>query len=258
MSQTINNKRNNDSMEKFNTQKDSFPKISVDSRYDIEFLKNQFRQSVNKICDEMEKNNKLYPQNFDDITISKKRKRVTKDKLKKKWRNELNQAMENWIEQVFTMAGPNILIGGENYEDVFNTEEAHEPLDDHLAKTLSDLDKKISVLQVEISEQRRKYSEAIKKMTVQEIKIKNKEIKKTKINDVSKSVIEIEDDDPEVDWENIQKKYQHILQLIGELTKNEKNEKNNIYSSLIAKLKNIDELITNYKEQEKTKKPKIN
>lgn len=79
----IKGKRNNDSMEKFNTQKDSFPKISVDSRYDIEFLKNQFRQSVKKICDEMERNNKLYPQNFDDLKISKKRKRITKDKLKK-------------------------------------------------------------------------------------------------------------------------------------------------------------------------------
>jgi len=53
------------------------------------------------------------------------------------------------------------------------------------------LDKQISVLQIEISEQRRKYSEAIKKMTIQEINIKNKEIKKTKIKDVSQSVIEI-------------------------------------------------------------------
>jgi hypothetical protein len=67
-----------------NTQKDSFPKISVDSRYDIEFLKTQFRETIKRICDEMEKNNNLYPQNFDDIKVTKKRKRVTKEKLKKK------------------------------------------------------------------------------------------------------------------------------------------------------------------------------
>eukprot|EP00833_Pecoramyces_ruminatium_P006825 jgi/Orpsp1_1/1180857/evm.model.c7180000074889.1 len=248
----------NNNMDKFNTQKDSFPKISVDSRYDIEFLKNQFRESIKKICDEMERNNNLYPQNFDDIKIIRKRKRVTKEKLKKKWRNELNQAMENWIEQIFTMAGPNILIGGESYEEVFNTKEAHEPLDANLAKTLSDLDKQIALLQIEISEQRRKYSEAIKKMTVQEINIKNKEIKKTKINDVTTSIIEI--DDTEIHWENVQKKYENILKQVGELTKNENNESNNIYSSLIAKLKNIDEIITNYKEEEEeqaSKKEKI-
>jgi len=84
-----------ENMENLNTQKDSFPKISVDSRYDIEFLKNQFKQSIKKICDDMENNNNLYPQNFDDIKISKKRKRVTKEKLKKKWRNELDQTMND-------------------------------------------------------------------------------------------------------------------------------------------------------------------
>jgi len=252
----INNNNNNTTMDTtLNTQKDSFPKISVDSRYDIEFLKTQFRETIKRICDEMEKNNNLYPQNFDDIKVTKKRKRVTKEKLKKKWRNELDQAMENWIEQIFTMAGPNILIGGEPYEEVFKTSEAHEPLDAKLAKTLSDLDKQIAILQIEISEQRRKYSEAIKKMTIQEINIKNKEIKKTKIHDVSPSIIEI-DDDPEVHWESVQKKYQNILQLVGDLTKNEKNENNNIYSSLIAKLKNIDTMITNYKEEKKRKRGK--
>ncbi|ORX51487.1 hypothetical protein BCR36DRAFT_351316 [Piromyces finnis] len=242
-------------MENLNTQKDSFPKISVDSRYDIEFLKNQFKNSIKKICDEMEKDNNLYPQNFDDIQITKKRKRVTKDKLKKKWRNELDQTMNEWIEQIFKMAGPNIVIGGENYEEVFNTEEAHEPLDANLAKTLTDLDKQISLLQIEISEQRRKYSEAIKKMTIQEINIKNKEIKKTKINDVSPSIIEI-DDDTEVNWKSVQQKYDKILNKVGELTKNENNENNNAYSLLISKLKNIDDMIINYKEEISNKKQK--
>ncbi|OUM66031.1 hypothetical protein PIROE2DRAFT_6829 [Piromyces sp. E2] len=247
--------KDTDSMESLNTQKDSFPKISVDSRYDIDFLKNQFKQSIKKICDEMEKSNNLYPQNFDDIKVSKKRKRVTKDKLKKKWRNELDQAMNDWIEKIFEMAGPNIVIGGEEYEEVFNTKEAHEPLDANLAKTLTDLDKQISLLQIEISEQRRRYSEAIKKMTVQEINIKNKEIKKTKINDISPSIIEI--DDTEVNWESVQKKYEKILKKVGELTKRENNENNNAYSSLIAKLKNVDEMILNYKEEKSNKKQKI-
>ena len=95
MSKIKENSNIDKSMEKITTQKDSFPKISVDSRYDIEFLKNQFRQSIKVICDEMEKDNNLYPPNFNDIKISKKRKRVTTEKLRKKWKNELNQTMEN-------------------------------------------------------------------------------------------------------------------------------------------------------------------
>ena len=69
MSKIKENSNIDKSMEKITTQKDSFPKISVDSRYDIEFLKNQFRQSIKVICDEMEKDNNLYPPNFNDIKI---------------------------------------------------------------------------------------------------------------------------------------------------------------------------------------------
>jgi len=36
----------------------------------------------------------------------------------------------------------------------------------------------------------------------------------------------LKDDDTEINWNSVQKKYEKILKRVGELTKNEKNENN--------------------------------
>jgi len=97
---------------------------------------------------------------------------------KKKEKEDINKKKKKTHTYIYIFIGNNETL-------------AHEPLDANLAKKLTDLDKQISLLQIEISEQRRNYSDEIKKMTLQEINIKNKEIKKIKINDVSPSIIEI-------------------------------------------------------------------
>lgn len=181
--------------------------------------------------------------------------------------------MENWVEQIFTLAGPNILIGGEEYEEVYKTEEVHEPLDENLAKRLQSLSKQVSNMQIEVLNLRKNYSKSIKQKLMEMTEKKNNKLKNTEITDLdTNSPLSLENPN----WDSIRDHYKNFLDKLTELIEIEKenddnqdlenqnvkrkkteskgesiNVKEDSFKNLLKRVKNANELFSEYHEQKK-------
>ncbi|KAK9761483.1 hypothetical protein K7432_013597 [Basidiobolus ranarum] len=119
------------------------PKIQVDSKEDVKYLKNEFTQASQK---SFKSNEKLF--------LKGKKKNVDLEE-------RVQSLVNRWIEQVFKLAGNSLSVNGMEYKDAMTTAEEIEPFDENLQQEVLNLQLTTEELTMRVVERRKKVPEQV-------------------------------------------------------------------------------------------------
>ncbi|ORX91374.1 hypothetical protein K493DRAFT_51350 [Basidiobolus meristosporus CBS 931.73] len=128
------------------------PKIQVDSKEDIKYLKNEFSQASEKA---FKANEKLF--------VKGRKKNVDLE--------ERAQGLVNkWIEQMFKLAGNSLSVNGMEYKDAMTSAEEIEPFDEALHQEVLNLQLTTEELTMRVVERRKKVPEQVQFLVTDALK----------------------------------------------------------------------------------------
>ncbi|KAL1919767.1 uncharacterized protein VTP21DRAFT_1698 [Calcarisporiella thermophila] len=116
------------------------PKIAVDTKDDVIYLKQQLQEAAFAALAE---------------------KCATENSKTKK---DVEDLMNNWIEAIFSMAGKSMLVNGQDYDQAFEEVEEIEPFDEELNSKLIELHNRAEELTLKVAERRKNIPDQIEKL----------------------------------------------------------------------------------------------
>ncbi|KAJ1985025.1 hypothetical protein H4R34_000282 [Dimargaris verticillata] len=123
------------------------PKVQVEAREDVLFLKSEFRKSVHQCLDSNRHLQRCREQSADKETDAQQHyTQLTGD---------IDTLISQWVDNIFQLAGPNIQVNGLEYNQAMRPNVVMDDYDESLHQETQQLQAEVEALTILVAEQRK-------------------------------------------------------------------------------------------------------